>query len=397
MTVPTYTATYSPDDNKLRLYASTRLSPDDYARVKAAGFRWAPQQDLFVAPMWTPGREDLLLELAGEIGDEDTSLADRANERAERFDRYHDRRLSDAERTHASVSAIANGIPLGQPILVGHHSERRARRDVDRIRRGTVKAVQLWRTSEYWTRRAAGAVRHAKYKERPDVRARRIKTVEAAARKAGRALAESDAFAARWRRLDDPHTDGRDCDDELRRRRAEWLADHDHGYYAAQHTHSSGYVGPYSYAEALRDPSITPAMVRAVALANHARLRADTERWLEHYANRLAYERAMLADAGGTVTDRTAPQVGGACRCWASPRGGWSYITRVNRVSVTVLDNCGNGGANFTRTIAFDKLTAVMSEAAVAEARAQGSLYETADRTGFHLTSDAACTRPPAV
>jgi hypothetical protein len=397
MTVPTYTATYSPDDNTLRLYASTRLSPDDYARVKAAGFRWAPQQDLFVAPMWTPGREDLLLALAGEIDDEDTSLTDRASDRAERFDHYHDRRLQEAERTHAAVSALADGIPLGQPILVGHHSERRARRDAERIQRGTLKAVQLWRTSEYWTRRAAAALRHAKHKERPDVRARRIKTLETAARNATRQLAGSDALVAHWRRLDDPQPDGRACDDELRRGRAEHLAERDHGYYAAQHTHPSGYVGPYLYWDALKDPRITPGMVRDVALANHAQQRAHAERWLEHYRHRLAYERAMLTEAGGTVADRTGPQVGGACRCWASPRGGWSYITKVNRVSVTVLDNWGNGGANFTRTIAFDKLTAVMSEAAVAEARAHGSLHETADRTGFHLASDAALTRPPTL
>ena len=53
-----YTATYSPDDNKIRLYASTRLDAETYARIKAAGFAWAPKQDLFVAPMWTPARED---------------------------------------------------------------------------------------------------------------------------------------------------------------------------------------------------------------------------------------------------------------------------------------------------------------------------------------------------
>ena len=37
---PTYdlTATYSPDDNKLRLSSSTRLDHDVYDRVKAAGF-----------------------------------------------------------------------------------------------------------------------------------------------------------------------------------------------------------------------------------------------------------------------------------------------------------------------------------------------------------------------
>lgn len=55
----TITATYSPEDNKLRLYASTRLDAETYARVKAAGFVWAPRQELFVAPRWTPAREEL--------------------------------------------------------------------------------------------------------------------------------------------------------------------------------------------------------------------------------------------------------------------------------------------------------------------------------------------------
>ena len=55
---PTYdlTATYSPDDNKLRLSSATRLDRDVYDRVKAAGFAWAPKQDQFIASMWTPAR-----------------------------------------------------------------------------------------------------------------------------------------------------------------------------------------------------------------------------------------------------------------------------------------------------------------------------------------------------
>src|ERR1700733_14468478 len=66
-----YTATYSPEDNKLRLYSTTRLDSETYARVKEAGFIWAPKQDLFVAPIWTPSREDLLIKLVGEDEDED--------------------------------------------------------------------------------------------------------------------------------------------------------------------------------------------------------------------------------------------------------------------------------------------------------------------------------------
>ena len=63
--VQMYRATYSPDDNKLRLYAASRLDPETYKKVHDAGFRWAPKQALFVAPAWTPGREDVLLSLAG--------------------------------------------------------------------------------------------------------------------------------------------------------------------------------------------------------------------------------------------------------------------------------------------------------------------------------------------
>src|SRR5437879_1311221 len=107
-------ASYSPEDNKLRLYPSNRLPKELYDRVKAAGFKWAPKQELFVAPAWTPAREDLLIELCGEIGDEDTSLVDRAEERAERFDDYSDKRADDANRAKEAVEAIADGIPLGQ-------------------------------------------------------------------------------------------------------------------------------------------------------------------------------------------------------------------------------------------------------------------------------------------
>lgn len=36
---------------------------------------------------------------------------------------------SDAARAHKAVEAITEHIPLGQPILIGHHSERRAKKD----------------------------------------------------------------------------------------------------------------------------------------------------------------------------------------------------------------------------------------------------------------------------
>lgn len=92
----------------------------------------------------------------------------------------------------------------------------------------------------------------------------------------------------------------------------------------------------------------------------------------------------MLADAGGTVAEQTGPQKGGAVRCWVG-RGSWVYIQKVNKISVTVLDNWGNGGKNFTRTVEFDKLKAIMAADQVAQARTDGLLVELQDKTGFML------------
>lgn len=385
-----YRATYSPDDNKLRLYAGGRLDAETYARVKAAGFSWAPKQELFVAPMWTPERADLLVALAGEIEDEDKTLVERAEERAERFGEYSESRAEDAEQARAQVARIADNIPLGQPILVGHHSERHARKDAERIENGMRRTVKMWEQAQYWKQRAAGAVGAAKYKELPAVRARRIKTIEADKRKRERAIGEARECLARWEKvaalpeseqmaaallLAGDHTAGRLRLAKKEGDRPDW--DQRCDAYAGL---SNSY--PSLYAQR------TVEEVVSAARSAYPRLIAHSQRWVEHYENRLAYEKAMMESAGGIEADKNKPEVGGACRCWASPSGGWSIIRKVNRVSVTLLDNWGNGGGDFTRVIPFDKLTALMSEAQVEEARNAGRI-ERETKRGFWLAESA--------
>lgn len=357
------TATYSPEDNKLRLSASYRLDKPTYERLRAAGFVWAPKQGVFVAPAWTPAREDLLIELAGEIDDEDTTLEQRAEDRADRYDDYGANRTADAEAASKSVAAIADNIPFGQPVLVGHHSERRHRRDIKRMDNGMAKACRNWKLADRWKERAAAAIAHAKYKQRPDVRARRIRTLEADHRKRLRLLDEARATVARWNELiANPPADFH--------KRALDLA--------SLSTNFDTY-------NALRERTITPADAAKATVESNTAYIALCERWIEHFDNRLTYERAMLAADGGIPADRTGPEVGGACRCWAAPPAGWAYIVRVNKVSVTILDNWGRGGANFTRTIPFDKLKALMTADLVRQARETGRLIETSDKTGFGL------------
>jgi phospholipid N-methyltransferase len=286
-----YTATYSPDDNKLRLYASSRLDANTFARVKAEGFKWAPKQELFVAPMWTPNREDLLLELAGEIDDEDTSLVDRAAERAERFEEYRDRRAADADRAHKAVAVIADNIPFGQPILVGHHSERHARRDAEKIRSGMDRAIKLWDTSQYWKSRAAGALRAAKYKELPTVRARRIKTIEAEQRKRQREKKDAEMWLAAWSIKD------------LTLEQARKIANVCHlsvikrndGFY----WHAYDVLRPdgerYDAC-----PTMTVEQVQDAAKRAYPRTISYSKRWIAHYENRLLYEKVMLDEQGAS-------------------------------------------------------------------------------------------------
>jgi SAM-dependent methyltransferase len=334
------TATYSPEDNKLRLYPESRLDKETYERVRGAGFIWAPKQELFVAPAWTPSRESLLIDLCGEIGDEDTSLVDRAEDRAERFEDYSDRRREDAAAAHKQVEAIAGGIPLGQPILVGHHSERHARKDAERIETGMRRAVKMWETANYWKQRAAGAVRAAKYKELPGVRARRIKGLEADKRSHERDIERAETFTKAW-------SVSLEWDPEVRRltrEQARAIANYDNACSSMSYSlkdyprnpPASQYEGAMGLWSALGDTDeqaiITPEQARDFALRSHAATIRHANRWLQHINNRLDYERAMLEEQGGTAANKFDMQPGGRIL----RRGEWLVITKVNKRSGVV-------------------------------------------------------------
>ena len=320
-----HTATYSPEDNKLRLYPAYRLPKDEYDRVKAHGFIWAPKQELFVALAWSPSREDFLLEMCEEIGDEDTSLVDRAEAKAERLENLSERKAAEASRAHDQVSRICDGIPLGQPILVGHHSEKHARKDAERIQNGMRKAVDCWKASEYWTYRAAGALRNAKYKERPDVRARRIKVIEADYRKSDKTLLEVREQIKQWKF------------EPLTWAYCKRITNYHHASFCfpldkyPRVEGASKYEGDMGLWSALGDTMdtgiITPEQARDLALPRLERHIPILQRWIAHYENRIAYERAMLDEGGGLIAEKHELQVGGRVLIGQE----WVTILKVNK------------------------------------------------------------------
>jgi phospholipid N-methyltransferase len=167
-----------------------------------------------------------------------------------------------------------------------------------------------WETSEYWTRRAKGALRNAKYKERADVRHRRIKGLETDRRKYQKEIDTAQTMSKLWGKED------------LTLEQARTIAGYDRVYLKEE-----GQAHSVSLYEILRAEAPDLAQVRQKVLDAHARTIASYGRWLAHIDNRLAYERAMLGEQGGLTADRFDIQPGGQVLI----DGEWLTVKRVNK------------------------------------------------------------------
>jgi hypothetical protein len=199
---PDMTATINWQDGALRLYCSGRVSKEDYKALRDMDFGHRRGETTFKAA-YTVSREKFLLERFGvELEDDDTDIIVEAEERAERYSSRSDKAHHEYQSRHETAHRMADVIPFGQPILVGHHSEGRDRRYRERIRNNFAKAFEAYDKSNYWQRRAESALRRAEIREKAPAIHRRIDTLEAELRKMQRNLEEAqDAalpFFQRW-------------------------------------------------------------------------------------------------------------------------------------------------------------------------------------------------------
>lgn len=79
----------------------------------------------------------------------------RQADRKARLERAADRAGQEASQAFASADAISRRFEGGQPILVGHHSERKARRDQDRMHGAMDRGVAADRRAKELSARAA--------------------------------------------------------------------------------------------------------------------------------------------------------------------------------------------------------------------------------------------------
>lgn len=124
------------------------------------------------------------------------ALTEKQQARAERAERRAARaaRQASAAVTHAR-GVIGDKLPMGQPILVGHHSERRHRRLLERADRAATKAVEAIRVAEH---AEVAAERAGSVLTSDDPEAIRVQRARLAELEAGHARAK--ALNAAWRK-----------------------------------------------------------------------------------------------------------------------------------------------------------------------------------------------------
>lgn len=168
--------TYSPEDNKLRLYPNFRFDKELWLYFKSIGLKYASKQELFVFSHRI-SREDLCLFLlpeGDEIQPEGTTLAERAEIKAERLAGYYENRVRDMNAYSRAASSYSERFAQGQPILRGHHSERSARTAKKRAESATRNSLDHQRRANYWSWKIGGVAHYANMKADNRVRVGRI-------------------------------------------------------------------------------------------------------------------------------------------------------------------------------------------------------------------------------
>ena len=109
----------------------------------------------------------------------ESERAERAAGRVGRYAGYAENAATRSAAAETAARRVGEHIPFGQPILVGHHSQRRAERDRDRIGANLAKSAEEERKANYWAGRTETAERSQEHRENIPTTLRRIDRLEA--------------------------------------------------------------------------------------------------------------------------------------------------------------------------------------------------------------------------
>lgn len=175
--------------------------------AKAVGARWSRNLGAWYLPrnQTESTRRMKVAQLQSKLGDsvhvvdaghgKTSTAAEREAERkaasaarAERLDARAAKHLAERDARFKRADDISQRRPFGQPILVGHYSERGARADQRRIETNMDKGVEAGAKAAYTQRLADAARKNATGTESPLLRQRRIDRNEAEIRKIDREI-----------------------------------------------------------------------------------------------------------------------------------------------------------------------------------------------------------------
>jgi hypothetical protein len=346
------------DDIRISSTASEKLPAEQWEHMKRTyNFRWFPGQKLMVAK-WSPQAEDYVTDVLGCTIEEENKPDD-PESRVNRYLGYSSNAARRSEQQREYADGVSERFAGGQPILCGHHSERGARRDAKRIENAMRASIAESEKAAYWQSRADGAIRRAMQKENPAVIYRRIHGpdgIEKHIRGHNKNISTNQVYLNQWIAV------GEDVSKET----AMGIANYDQSYWDPK-DHETLWG-------ALDADKCTPSQARERAIEAHTKSIEWHQRWLDHLQMLLDYNQALYVASGGIATDEVKPEVGGAIRCWV--RSGWVEIVKVNKVSVTVWDNWGNGGNDFKRMVKMSDIKAILSKAEFDLHKADGTLPE---------------------
>lgn len=276
--------TYSPEDNKLRIFvieSDERFNAEEKAKLDQLKFRWAPLQRCFFAA-WTPAREDFINHVIGCIQPEMTTIAERAEAKIERLQALSEKREAESNVYATTAIRMAQTI-ANQPILLGHHSQRKAEKQQDRAQKAADKAVSTAQASMYWQERAIGVAQFANMKNNPVTRANRMKELFKDLRTYQRRINHGKAMLSLWNKID-----GMPSIEE----KAKYVE-----YYAGHHisTGSATYDGCYSDFCAKKF-STQEFIEKNIACATREATHPYRLRIINHLLNRLGYERHFFGE-----------------------------------------------------------------------------------------------------
>ncbi|MFJ8628585.1 DUF3560 domain-containing protein [Kitasatospora sp. NPDC093550] len=172
----------------------------EYGRTLRQPFRWSRNLDTWYLPhsrdhaAYTPNLE-LLVQRLRDAGfdvtltvdnadrrsftEAEQDREDRAEARADRFGGYADNAARNSQAARKSAHAISERFEFGQPILVGHHSEPRARRDRDRMDSAMRTSISEGDRAQHWADRQKAAASYEQFRTDPGRTLRRLEKLRA--------------------------------------------------------------------------------------------------------------------------------------------------------------------------------------------------------------------------